>query len=59
MEYKDNEGMDNILILPKNSMKTFSERTDKYVHLFGTLKKICLWVSFLANFWLSQNDWKK
>ena len=40
MEYKDNEGMENILILSKNSIKTFSERTGKYMHPFGTLKKI-------------------
>ena len=40
MEYKDNKGMENILILSKNSIKTFSERTDKYMHPFGTLKNI-------------------
>ena len=34
--YEDNKDMKNILIFSKILMKSFSERTDKYVHPFDT-----------------------
>ena len=36
MDYKDDKGMENILILSKISMKAYAERTNKYEHPFGT-----------------------
>ena len=38
--YKDNKDMTNILIFSKILMKSFSERTDKFVHPFGTRRDI-------------------
>ena len=35
MEYEDDKGVENILILSKILMKAYAERTNKYGHLFG------------------------
>ena len=38
VECRDDKGMKNILILSNILMKLFSERADKFVHPFDTVK---------------------
>ena len=51
MDYKDNQGMKNILIFPKSLIKTFLERADGFAHLQGALKVISfvdVWSQLIA-----------
>ena len=51
MDYKDNQGIKNILIFPKSLIKTFLERADGFAHPQDALKVISfvgIWSQFIA-----------